>query len=55
MNIGGKLRRTRSENAETESTRTEGAAPRAVHLAQILASTRDEPFVPAETILGRAS
>ena len=42
MNIGGKLHRT-------------GAAPRPVHLAQILASTREEPFVPSETILGRAS
>lgn len=42
MNIGGKLART-------------GAAPRSVHLAQILASTRDEPFVPSGTILGRAS
>ena len=42
MNIGGKLHRT-------------GAAPRSVHLAQILASTREDPFVPAETILGRAS
>ena len=42
MNIGGKLRRT-------------GAEPRSVHLAQILASTREDPFVPAETILGRAS
>jgi len=42
MNIGGKLHRT-------------GAAPKPVHLAQILASTRVEPFVPSETILGRAS
>ena len=42
MNIGGKLRRS-------------GASPRSVHLAQILASTREEPFLPAETILGRAS
>ena len=42
MNIGGKLHRT-------------GAAPRPVHLAQILASTREEPFVPSGTILGRAS
>ncbi|MDN5685782.1 MAG: (Fe-S)-binding protein [Brachybacterium sp.] len=42
MNIGGKLRRT-------------DAAPRAIHLAQILASTREDPFVPAETILGNAS
>ena len=41
MNIGGKLRRT-------------GAAPRSIHLAQILASTREDPFVPSETILGRA-
>ena len=42
MNIGGKLHRT-------------GAAPRSVHLAQILASTKEDPFVPSETILGRAS
>ena len=42
MNIGGKLRRT-------------GAAPHSIHLAQILASTREEPFVPSGTILGRAS
>lgn len=42
MNIGGKLSRT-------------GAAPRPVHLAQILASTKDEPFVPSDVILGRAS
>ena len=42
MNIGGKLRRT-------------GAAPRPVHLAQILASTREEPFIPSETILGRSA
>lgn len=42
MNIGGKLHRT-------------GAEPRSIHLAQILASTHEEPFVPSETILGRAS
>ena len=42
MNIGGKLGRT-------------GAAPQSIHLAQILAATREEPFVPSETILGRAS
>lgn len=42
MNIGGKLHRT-------------GAAPRPVHLAQILAATEEEPFVPSDTILGRAS
>lgn len=42
MNIGGKLQRT-------------GAAPRAIHLAQILASTREKPFVPSRTILGAAS
>ena len=42
MNIGGKLART-------------GAAPRSIHLAQILASTREHPFVPSDTILGRAS
>lgn len=41
MNIGGKLRRT-------------GSAPRSIHLAQILASTQEDPFVPSETILGRA-
>ncbi len=41
MNIGGKLRRT-------------GAAPLPIHLAQILASTKEKPFVPSETILGRA-
>lgn len=41
MNIGGKLRRT-------------GAQPRVIHLAQILASTQEDPFVPADTILGRA-
>src|SRR5699024_549100 len=42
MNIGGKLRRT-------------GAEPRSVHLAQILASTREDRIVPAEMILGWAS
>lgn len=42
MNIGGKLQRT-------------GAAPRAIHLAQILASTREKPFIPSQTILGAAS
>lgn len=42
MNIGGRLSR-------------EGARPRPIHLAQILASTREDPFVPAETLLGRAS
>ena len=42
MNIGGKLHRT-------------GAAPRSVHLAQILASTKEDPFVPSETVLWRAS
>src|SRR5699024_12840872 len=41
MNIGGKLRRT-------------GSAPRSIHLAQILASTQEDPFVPSESILGRA-
>jgi L-lactate dehydrogenase complex protein LldE len=41
MNIGGRLRR-------------EGLAPKPVHMAQILASTRERPFVPAERILGRA-
>ena len=42
MNIGGKLRRT-------------GAAPKSIHLAQILASTKEDPFVPSETILGRSA
>lgn len=42
MNIGGKLSRT-------------GAQPRPIHLAQILASTREEPFVPSDVMLGRAS
>src|SRR5699024_7546805 len=42
MTIGGKLGRT-------------GAAPQSIHLAQILAATREEPFVTSETILGRAS
>lgn len=41
MNIGGRLHRQRQ-------------APKPVHLAQILASTREQPFVPAERILGRA-
>ncbi|MCS6712610.1 (Fe-S)-binding protein [Brachybacterium sp. EF45031] len=40
MNIGGKLSRN-------------GDAPRAIHLAQILASTREAPYRPSETILGR--
>lgn len=42
MNIGGKLSRT-------------GARPRPIHLAQILASTREYPFVPSDVMLGRAS
>lgn len=42
MNIGGKLSRT-------------GARPRPIHLAQILASTREHPFVPSDVMLGRAS
>lgn len=42
MNIGGKLSRT-------------GARPRPIHLAQILASTKDEPFVPSDVMMGRAS
>lgn len=41
MNIGGKLAR-------------DGASPRPIHLAQILASTREHPFVPASTMMGRA-
>ncbi|MBE9404302.1 (Fe-S)-binding protein [Brachybacterium sp. p3-SID1565] len=45
MNIGGKLHREHAGDS----------APRAIHLAQILASTREEPFVPSGTILGRAS
>ncbi|MFC0674072.1 (Fe-S)-binding protein [Brachybacterium hainanense] len=42
MNIGGKLSRN-------------GDAPRPVHLAQILASTREHPFVSSPELLGRAS
>lgn len=42
MNIGGKLSRN-------------GDRPRPIHLAQILASTREEPFVPSDVMLGRAS
>lgn len=42
MNIGGKLARN-------------GDAPRPIHLAQILASTREDPFVPSAEMLGRAS
>ncbi|WP_347041633.1 (Fe-S)-binding protein [Brachybacterium nesterenkovii] len=42
MNIGGKLSRT-------------GARPRPIHLAQILASTKEEPFVPSDVMMGRAS
>ncbi len=42
MNIGGKLSRT-------------GARPRPIHLAQILASTREHPFAPSDVMLGRAS
>lgn len=40
MNIGGRLARL-------------GESPRAVHLAQILASTREHPFVPGRKILER--
>ncbi|WP_058234385.1 (Fe-S)-binding protein [Devriesea agamarum] len=42
MNIGGKLSRR-------------GDRPRPIHLAQILASTKEAPFEPSATILGRAS
>src|SRR5699024_4641538 len=42
MNIDGKVCR-------------HGAYTQSIHLAQILAATREEPFVPSETILGRAS
>lgn len=42
MNIGGKLARN-------------GDRPRAIHLAQILNSTKERPFEPSDTILGRAS
>ena len=42
MNIGGKLSRT-------------GARPRPIHLAQILASTKEEPFVPSDVMMGRSS
>ncbi|MCG7426418.1 (Fe-S)-binding protein [Helcobacillus massiliensis] len=42
MNIGGKLAR-------------QGQRPRPIHLAQILNSTKENPFVPSSTLLGRAS
>lgn len=41
MNIGGKLSRN-------------GDRPRPIHLAQILASTREAPFHPSDVMLGRA-